>query len=210
MKRVSYSGAMEHPRSGDGRYRRISVLGEGGSGRVWLVEDRLRPGSRLALKETDPDPTLYGETLTDIASAEAEDEGGEEIVAVATEVLPVHTPDTAVDVQKIPNQNVVVPGESVAYVLTVRNVGRTDLEQTVLTEDLDVLVERGDISRYEPGGRQVILYLEDFASDDLLEFTYRLRAKYPLVAKIPQSQAYDYYTPEIQGMQRPQAITVRQ
>jgi Nif-specific regulatory protein len=33
------------------RYRLHRVLGEGGSGRVWLVEDSLRPGSRLALKE---------------------------------------------------------------------------------------------------------------------------------------------------------------
>ena len=33
------------------RYRRIRQIGEGGAGRVWLVTDRLRPGSRLALKE---------------------------------------------------------------------------------------------------------------------------------------------------------------
>ena len=37
------------------RYRRLTVLGEGGSGRVWLVEDQLRPGSRLALKEAESD-----------------------------------------------------------------------------------------------------------------------------------------------------------
>src|SRR5262245_5912749 len=33
------------------RYVRQRVLGEGGAGRVWLVEDRARPGRRLALKE---------------------------------------------------------------------------------------------------------------------------------------------------------------
>src|SRR5262245_58500285 len=33
------------------RYRQIRKLGEGGGGRVWLVEDDLRPGSHLALKE---------------------------------------------------------------------------------------------------------------------------------------------------------------
>ena len=38
----------------DGRYRHERILGEGGSARVWLVEDRLRPGSRLALKEASP------------------------------------------------------------------------------------------------------------------------------------------------------------
>jgi len=33
------------------RYRRLRLLGEGGAGRVWLVEDRFRPGVRIALKE---------------------------------------------------------------------------------------------------------------------------------------------------------------
>ncbi len=33
------------------RYRRERLLGEGGAGRVWLVEDRQRPGHSLALKE---------------------------------------------------------------------------------------------------------------------------------------------------------------
>lgn len=34
------------------RYRPLSLLGEGGTGRVWLVEDSMRPGVRLALKES--------------------------------------------------------------------------------------------------------------------------------------------------------------
>ncbi len=33
------------------RYRRLALLGSGATGQVWLVEDALRPGSRLALKE---------------------------------------------------------------------------------------------------------------------------------------------------------------
>jgi Nif-specific regulatory protein len=38
------------------RYRRLELLGEGGAGQVWLVEDQLRPGSRIALKESADPP----------------------------------------------------------------------------------------------------------------------------------------------------------
>ena len=81
---------------------------------------------------------------------------------------------------------------------------------TVLTEDLSLLVEREVISRYELAARQVIIYLEDFSSEKPLTFSYRMRAKYPLKAKAPDSQAYDYYTPDRQGTQRPLQITVNE
>ena len=37
------------------RYRRLALLGQGGAGQVWLVEDQLRPGAHLALKELTED-----------------------------------------------------------------------------------------------------------------------------------------------------------
>ncbi|NLS76495.1 MAG: hypothetical protein GXY76_04450 [Chloroflexi bacterium] len=80
----------------------------------------------------------------------------------------------------------------------------------VLDEDLALLVEEGVISRYEVAARQIIIYLEDFSSKEPLEFAYRLRAKYPLKAKSPASLAYDYYTPERQGDQRPTEIVVNE
>lgn len=43
--------AMDRAEWADDRYVRHKVLGEGGTGRVWLVEDRLRPGTPVALKE---------------------------------------------------------------------------------------------------------------------------------------------------------------
>ena len=66
---------------------------------------------------------------------------------------------------------------------------------TVLTEDLSRLVEQGTIARYELTGRQIIIYLEDFSSDQPLTFSYRLRARFPLRAQTPPSSAYDYYNP---------------
>jgi hypothetical protein len=70
---------------------------------------------------------------------------------------------------------------------------------TVQAEDLEALVERGVISRYELPGRQVLIYLEDFPSGQPLEISYRLRARYPLRVRTPASQAYDYYTPGTAG-----------
>jgi transcriptional regulator with GAF, ATPase, and Fis domain len=54
------------------RYSVLRTIGEGGSGRVLLVEDRLRPGSRLALKElleSSPDKVeLLRHEFTTLAS----------------------------------------------------------------------------------------------------------------------------------------------
>ena len=43
------------------RYTRKRILGEGGAGQVWLVEDRHRPGYELALKELAGSPTSQHE-----------------------------------------------------------------------------------------------------------------------------------------------------
>jgi serine/threonine-protein kinase PknK len=45
------------------RYLLRRVLGEGGAGRVWLVEDSLRPGSSLALKEIHAEGPRHEEEL---------------------------------------------------------------------------------------------------------------------------------------------------
>jgi uncharacterized protein YfaS (alpha-2-macroglobulin family) len=85
----------------------------------------------------------------------------------------------------------------------------------VLTEDLNRLIERGlgekdgvRLSRFDLTGRQIILYLEELAHGEPFRFSFRLRAKYPVVAQIPASTAYDYYNPEVQAVSRPQAVIV--
>jgi transcriptional regulator with GAF, ATPase, and Fis domain/tetratricopeptide (TPR) repeat protein len=45
------------------RYRRLRLLGEGGAGQVWLVEDQLRPGVQLALKEPSEGSARRSEAL---------------------------------------------------------------------------------------------------------------------------------------------------
>ena len=79
---------------------------------------------------------------------------------------------------------------------------------TVLTEDLSRLVEQGMIARYELTGRQIIIYLEDFSSERPLNFSYRLRARFPMRAQTPPSSAYDYYNPTELTTESPQQVTV--
>ncbi len=79
---------------------------------------------------------------------------------------------------------------------------------TVLTEDLNRLVEQKLISRYELTGRQIILYLEDFSSDRPLTFSYRLAARFPMRAQTPPSSGYDYYNPTAQTVKAPLEVVV--
>ncbi len=74
--------------------------------------------------------------------------------------------------------------------------------------DLDDLVSRGLIARYELTGRQIIFYLENFPSGEPRTLTYRLLARYPLRAQTQAHRAYDYYTPSQQATQPPQRIIV--
>ena len=85
----------------------------------------------------------------------------------------------------------------------------------VLAEDLNRLVEQDlykeegvRLSRFDPTGRQIILYLEDLAHGKPFAFSFRLRAKYPMKAQAPASVAYDYYNPDVRAVARPQAVTV--
>ncbi len=89
---------------------------------------------------------------------------------------------------------------------------------TVQTEDLDALVARykdvppdyalPTLKRYELTGRQILVYIGDLSYGNPLTFSYRLRAKFPLVARTPASSAYDYYNPEVSGEAAPQTLVV--
>jgi hypothetical protein len=74
--------------------------------------------------------------------------------------------------------------------------------------DLEEAVSRGVIRRYEVTGSEAVLYIEDMLPWEKRSLTYRLRAKYPVVAKTPPSLAYDYYNPTTQSTSQPQAVVV--
>lgn len=79
----------------------------------------------------------------------------------------------------------------------------------VLTPDLDGLVEKKTIEKYSLTGRQIIVYLDKIESGRPIDFTYRLRAKYPLRAKTVQCRVYEYYNPEIETVKEPFEIVVK-
>jgi len=89
---------------------------------------------------------------------------------------------------------------------------------TVVAEDLQSLVIHDNdlpkdypgatIQRFEMTGRQLLVYIENLAQGQPLQFQYRLQAKYPLVAQAPASQVYDYYNPEVSGEALPQMLVV--
>ncbi len=78
-----------------------------------------------------------------------------------------------------------------------------------VTETLDQLAgQNPKIKRYDVAGRKVILYIEDMAPGESLNFSFDVIAQYPVRAKGAVSQAYSYYTPEWRGETISEAVTV--
>jgi uncharacterized protein YfaS (alpha-2-macroglobulin family) len=88
----------------------------------------------------------------------------------------------------------------------------------VMSEDLADLVARDSdlpadydgckFSRFDLTGRQIIVYLEGLKAGQPLDFSYRIRARYPIKAQTPPSSAYDYYNPGVSAVASPVAIQV--
>lgn len=87
----------------------------------------------------------------------------------------------------------------------------------VQTGDLDALVARfndvpdddfAKIERYELTSRQILVYITNLSEGKPLEFSYRLRARFPLSVRTPASNVYDYYNPDVAGELAPQQLVV--
>jgi hypothetical protein len=74
--------------------------------------------------------------------------------------------------------------------------------------DLNRLVEAHTISRFSITPRQVIVYLEELRPGATVTIRYHLRAKFPVRAQAPASEAYLYYTPEERDGTRPTQLVV--
>jgi len=78
-------------------------------------------------------------------------------------------------------------------------------------------VESGDlaelvgnkIERFSQTGREVIVYISRINPNQTIDFTYRVKAKFPLRAKTPSSLVYEYYTPEVKKEAKPVELVVK-
>ncbi len=80
---------------------------------------------------------------------------------------------------------------------------------TVLTEDLNDLVEKGVMEKYSLTGRQIIVYLREVPADQPIALKYRLMARFPIKAKAAKSIAYEYYDPDVRDEAPPEEILVK-
>jgi len=78
----------------------------------------------------------------------------------------------------------------------------------VMPEYFQGLKDEGVIEKYSINGRQVTLYFREISSERPVEFSYELKAKFPVKAKTPKATAYQYYEPEIRAEAQPVEIKV--
>jgi uncharacterized protein YfaS (alpha-2-macroglobulin family) len=81
-------------------------------------------------------------------------------------------------------------------------------------EDFAALVEEsrgkngGKLEKYTITAKQVILYFDGLNARQRIEFSYKLRAKFPVRAKTFVSRVYEYYNPTVEDKTKPIEMTV--
>lgn len=78
----------------------------------------------------------------------------------------------------------------------------------VQTPTLDEYVSKKVIQKYSLTARQIIVYIESIASNKPIEFSYSLKAKYPVRAKVQSSRVYEYYNTDREAIAEPFEIKV--
>ncbi len=78
----------------------------------------------------------------------------------------------------------------------------------VMAGDLSELVGSQNIQKYNLTGRQIIIYVDKLDSEQPVSFSYRLKAKFPIVAQSRMSKVYEYYNPEVQDVDEPEEMKI--
>ncbi len=79
----------------------------------------------------------------------------------------------------------------------------------VIESDLADLVTKKVFQKYHLTPRQIIIYFDKFPAAQKIEFTYHLKAKFPLKAKSNYSRIYDYYNQDRMGLAKPVVFEVK-
>ena len=74
--------------------------------------------------------------------------------------------------------------------------------------ELDALLDADVVTKCEVAGRKIIFYLDGLTRGQERTFDFQIRARFPVRALIPDSQAYSYYEPEVRAEAEGSAITV--
>jgi uncharacterized protein YfaS (alpha-2-macroglobulin family) len=81
-------------------------------------------------------------------------------------------------------------------------------------EDFAALVDAsrnkngGRLEKYTITAKQVILYFDGLSARQRVDFSYKLRAKFPVRAKTFVSRVYEYYNPTVEDKAKPVEMTV--
>jgi len=81
-------------------------------------------------------------------------------------------------------------------------------------EDFAALVDSsrdkngGKLEKYTITAKQVILYFDGLNPRQRIEFSYKMRAKFPVRAQTFSSRVYEYYNPTVEDKTKPVAMTV--
>ena len=77
-----------------------------------------------------------------------------------------------------------------------------------MTDDLEKMVEKKTVSKYETFKGKVVLYLNGLDKGKSFSGSYRLLARIPLKAKTLPGITYLYYNPEINAVCSPVTFEV--
>ena len=119
-------------------------------------------------------------------------------------VLVKQVPDTANITGKTMNDDGTVNRAALPAIFNPEDLNALVAQYSQVPEDYP----QPTVKRYELTGRQILIYIGNLSNEYPLSFSYRLLAKFPIIAKTPASSIYDYYNPEVSDVQEPQMISV--
>jgi uncharacterized protein YfaS (alpha-2-macroglobulin family) len=84
----------------------------------------------------------------------------------------------------------------------------------IAREDFEAMIERtrgksgGRLEKFTITAKQAILYFDGLNARQRVEFSFKLRAKFPVRAQTFSSRIYEYYNPKVEDKTRPVEMTV--